>query len=113
MATFVAIRGTGSNAPAPAGERGVRPAWPTVGDMLEEEEPREGEVNAEGNAPQQRADPFPFATPRIPTPDLAITCFSWPFDHKCDRSHFFRVFPLFQVFTKVSYFAKFISIYDL
>jgi hypothetical protein len=66
MGTFVAIRGTGSNAPAPAGERGVRPAWPTVDDMPEEEEPREGEVNAEGNAPQQRADSFPFATPRIP-----------------------------------------------
>ncbi len=39
--------------------------------------------------------------------------FSWPFGHKCDRSHFFRFFPLFQVFTKVSYFAKFISINDL
>jgi hypothetical protein len=67
METFVAIRGTGSNAPpAPAGERGVRPAWPTVDDMPEEEEAREGEVNAEGIEPQQRAGPFPFATPRIP-----------------------------------------------
>jgi hypothetical protein len=47
------------------------------------------------------------------TPDLAITCFSWLFGHKCDRSHFFMFPPLFQVFTKVSYFAKFISIYDL
>jgi hypothetical protein len=47
------------------------------------------------------------------SPDLAITCFSWPFGHKCDHSHFFRFSPFFQVFTKVSFFAKFISIYDL
>jgi hypothetical protein len=60
METFVAVRGTSSNALAPAGERDVRPAWPAVEDVPEER----GEANAKGNAPQQRADPF--ATPRIP-----------------------------------------------
>ncbi len=30
MGTFVAIRETGSNVLAPAGERDVRPAWPAV-----------------------------------------------------------------------------------
>jgi hypothetical protein len=60
MGTFVAVRGTGSNALAPAGERDVRPAWPAVEDVPEER----GEANAKGNAPQQREDPF--ATPRIP-----------------------------------------------
>jgi hypothetical protein len=59
---FVAIRGTGSNAPASTGGRDVRPAWPCAEDAQEEEEePREEEVSkAEGNAPQQRVDPFPF-----------------------------------------------------
>jgi hypothetical protein len=66
MGTFVAIHGTGSNVLAPAGERDVRPAWPAVEDVHEEEEPHEREASVKGNAPQQRADPFPFATPRIP-----------------------------------------------
>ncbi len=61
MGTFVAVRGTGSNALDPAGERDVRPAWPDVKDVPES---REGEANAKGSAPQQRTDPF--ATPRIP-----------------------------------------------
>jgi hypothetical protein len=38
--------------------------------VQEEKEPLEGKVSeAEGNAPQQRADPFPFATLRIPKSD--------------------------------------------
>ncbi len=60
MGTFVAVRGTGGNALAPAGERDVRPAWPAGEDVPEER----GEAKGKGNAPQQRADPF--ATPRIP-----------------------------------------------
>jgi hypothetical protein len=67
---FVAIRGTGSNAPAPAVGHDRCPAWPCAEDVPEEEEPREGEVSrAEENEPQQRAGPFPFATPRIPKSD--------------------------------------------
>jgi hypothetical protein len=66
MGTFVAICKTGSNVLAPVGERDVRPAWPAVEDVPEEEEPREREASVKGNAPQQRADPFPFATLRIP-----------------------------------------------
>jgi hypothetical protein len=63
---LVAIRGAGSNAPASAVGHDVHPAWPSVEDVQEKEEPREEKVSeAEGNAPQQRADPFPFATPRI------------------------------------------------
>ncbi len=54
MGTFVAVRGTGRNALAPAGERDVRPAWPAVEDVPEER----GEANAKKNAPLQRADPF-------------------------------------------------------
>ncbi len=60
MGTFVAVRGTGSNALATAGERDVRPARPAGEDVLEER----GEANAKGNARQQREDHF--ATPRIP-----------------------------------------------
>jgi hypothetical protein len=64
---FVAIRGADSNAPVSAGGRDRRPAWPCAEDVQEEEEPDEREVSrAEENAPQQRADPFPFAKSRIP-----------------------------------------------
>jgi hypothetical protein len=71
---FVAIRGTGSNAPASADGRNPRPSWPSVdetqtGDSLLEEGriPREYEAqNDKDKEPQQRADPSPFATPRIP-----------------------------------------------
>ncbi len=61
-----AIRRTGSNAPASAGGPDLRRAWPCAEDVQEEEEPHEEEVSkAEANAPQQRADPFPFATSSI------------------------------------------------
>jgi hypothetical protein len=60
MGAFVAVRGTSSDAPAPASERDVRPAWRGVEDLPEERV----EADAKGNAPQQCADPF--ATPRIP-----------------------------------------------
>ncbi len=65
---FIAIRGTGSSAPASAGGPDARPVWPSVEDVPEEEEePLEGMVSeAERGAPQQRADPSPFDTPRIP-----------------------------------------------
>ncbi len=71
---FVAIRETGSNAPGSADGRNSRPSWPSVdeaqtGDSLLEEGriPREYEAhNDKDKEPQQRADPFPFATPRIP-----------------------------------------------
>jgi hypothetical protein len=64
---FVAIRGTGSNAPASAGGHGARPAWPCAKDVQEDEKPDGKEVSAAGkNEPQQRADPSPFTTPRIP-----------------------------------------------
>jgi hypothetical protein len=71
---FVAIRGTGSNAPGSPDGRNPRPSWPSVdeaqtGDSLDEEGkiPREYEAhNDKDKEPQQRADPFPFATPRIP-----------------------------------------------
>ncbi len=65
---FIAIRGAGSSAPASTGGPDARPVWRSVEDVPEEEEePLEGKVSeAEENAPQQRADPFLFATPRIP-----------------------------------------------
>jgi hypothetical protein len=67
---FVAIRGAGSNAPASAGGHDLRPARPCAENVQEEEKPQEEEVSeAEGNAPQQRADPFPFATSRNPKSD--------------------------------------------
>ncbi len=65
---FIAIRGEGSNAPASAGGPDARPVWSSVEDVPEEEEePLEGKVSeAERGAPQQRAGPSPFDTPRIP-----------------------------------------------
>ncbi len=51
VGSFVAIRKTGSNAPASAGGHDLCPAWPCAEDVQEEEEPHEGEVSrAEGNA---------------------------------------------------------------
>jgi hypothetical protein len=61
---FVDIRGTGSNAPASAGGHGTLPAWPCVDDVQQEDEKPDGKEAGE-NKPQQRADPFPFTTPRI------------------------------------------------
>ncbi len=76
---FVAIRGVGSEAaPASAGGHNLRPAWPCAENVesggspsLDGGESQEEEVSKTkgNNAPQHRADPFPFATPRIPKRD--------------------------------------------
>jgi hypothetical protein len=75
---FVAIGGTGSDTPASAGGHNPRPSWPCVdevqggGNSLYEGGRNFQEYEASGDrdkAPQQRADPFPFATPRIPKSD--------------------------------------------
>jgi hypothetical protein len=71
---FVTIRGTGSIAPGSADERNSRPSWPSVdeaqpgGSLLEEGRIPQGYEahNDKDKEPQQRSDPFPFATPRIP-----------------------------------------------
>ncbi len=61
------IRGAGSSAPVYAGGPDARPVWPSVEDVPEEEEePLKVKVSeVERDAPQQRADPSPFDTPRI------------------------------------------------
>ncbi len=61
---FVATRGTGSNAPASVGGHGNRPAWPCAEDVQEDEKPDGKEAGK--NEPQQRANPVPFTTSRIP-----------------------------------------------
>jgi hypothetical protein len=60
MGTFVAVRMTGSNALAPAGERDVRPAWPAVEDVPEEEEPRERGSECQGECTAATRGPIPF-----------------------------------------------------
>jgi hypothetical protein len=64
---FVAVRGTGSNAPASADEHNPRPSWPCVEDKMvgNDNSPEEKASDARDKVPQQRADPFPLATPRI------------------------------------------------
>ncbi len=71
---FVAIRGTGSIAPGSADVRNPRPSWPSVDDAHAGDSlldggrlPQGSEAhNDQGKVPQQRSDPSPFATPRIP-----------------------------------------------
>ncbi len=72
---FKAIRGTGSIAPGSADERNPRPSWlcvdkVPVGNKLPYKESgnsQEYQASDEvDKAPQQRAGPFPFETPRIP-----------------------------------------------
>ncbi len=70
---FVAIRGTGSNAPGFTDERNPRPSWlcvdeVPVGDDLPYKESISQEYQASDEvdkAPQQRAGPFPIETPRV------------------------------------------------
>jgi hypothetical protein len=74
---FEAIRGTGSNAPGFTDERNPRPSWlcvdeVPVGNNLPYKEgiSQEHQVSDEvDKAPQQRAGPFPFETPRIQKSD--------------------------------------------
>jgi hypothetical protein len=74
---FVAIRGTGSNAPGSTEERNPRPSWlcvdeVPVGNNLPYMESISQEYQASDEvdkAPQQRAGSFPFETPRIPKSD--------------------------------------------
>ncbi len=68
---FVAIRRAGSKAPASASEHDLRPALPCAEDVRGGNSPsmkgsnsqEEEASDARGDAPQQRADSFPFATP--------------------------------------------------
>jgi hypothetical protein len=77
---FVAIRGLGSNAPASADEHNPRPSWPCVDEVqggnsfyeIGGNSQEEEASDARNKAPQQRADSFPFATPRIPKSDVQI-----------------------------------------
>jgi hypothetical protein len=74
---FVAIRGTGSNAPGSADGHNPRPSWPSVdevpvGNNLYKEGGNSQEYQASDErdkAPQQRVGQFPFETPRIPKSD--------------------------------------------
>ena len=74
---FVAIRGTGSNAPGSTDEHNPRPSRLCVDEVpvrnnfpykesISQEYQASDEVD---KAPQQRAGPFPFETPRIPKSD--------------------------------------------
>jgi hypothetical protein len=72
---FVAIRGSGSIAPGSGDDvRIPRPSWPSVDDahagvsLLDGGRLPQGSEahNDEDKVPQQRSDPFQFATPRIP-----------------------------------------------
>ncbi len=71
---FVAIRGSGSFAPGSGDVHIPRPSWPSVddahaGDSLPVggRRPQGSEVHDDqGKVPQQRSDPSPLVTPRIP-----------------------------------------------
>ncbi len=73
----VAVRGTGSNAPGLTDEHNPRPSWPCVDEVpVGNNLPCKGGISQEyqtsdevDKAPQQRAGPFPFETPRIPKSD--------------------------------------------